>query len=210
MVDGLYEDADADEVASIGSVLSDLEGESNSLMEKQRQRRRKRKQKQRLKVEKAKAEMFAEQLAEDAEKEKYRNHHRFILSAVPTPLQRIEPTKKKSSSKKANGAPETSTPSSDATKKASNAAMLLSPIQEANPRPSGLLHIPLNELQLPVFGDGPAGHRRPDDSESDISSNEDRNILNSVRFSRLVDSRRISKDYYSRLQQQEASSSPTR
>jgi hypothetical protein len=56
---------------------------------------------------------------------------------------------------------------------------------------------------LPVFGDKVTrGHKR--DSESDdISSTEDKNILSSVRFSRLVDSRRISKDYYSKLQQQQ-------
>ena len=47
---------------------------------------------------------------------------------------------------------------------------------------------------------------RPDDDEdlkSEISSNEDKNILSSVRFSRLVDSRRISKDYYALLQKEQ-------
>ena len=57
--------------------------------------------------------------------------------------------------------------------------------------------------QQPKFG-----HPQPlvhDNQDSDdISSNEGKNILSSVRFSRLVDSRRISKDYYSQLLQQEA------
>lgn len=37
----------------------------------------------------------------------------------------------------------------------------------------------------------------------DISAEEEKNMLSSVRFSRMVDSRRISKDYYSQLQQQD-------
>ena len=52
---------------------------------------------------------------------------------------------------------------------------------------------------------------RPDDDEdlkSEISSNEDKNILSSVRFSRLVDSRRISKDYYALLQKEQEKYAP--
>ena len=56
--------------------------------------------------------------------------------------------------------------------------------------------------EVPKFG-----HPKPDESD-EISSNEGKNILSSVRFSRLVDSRRISKDYYSQLLQQESSNTP--
>ena len=62
--------------------------------------------------------------------------------------------------------------------------------------------------QQPKFG-----HPQPmvhDNQDSDdISSNEGKNILSSVRFSRLVDSRRISKDYYSQLLQQESTVNAT-
>ena len=47
-----------------------------------------------------------------------------------------------------------------------------------------------------------------DDLKSEISSNEDKNILSSVRFSRLVDSRRISKDYYALLQKEQEKYAP--
>lgn len=55
-------------------------------------------------------------------------------------------------------------------------------------------------FSLPQFYDP----RSKKDSDSDeISSNEDRNILSGVRFSHMVDSRRISKDYYSKLMMEE-------
>ena len=56
----------------------------------------------------------------------------------------------------------------------------------------------MNNSELPVFSSRPD---HDDDEKSEISSNEDKNLLSIVRFSSLVDSRRISKDYYSLLQQ---------
>ena len=58
-----------------------------------------------------------------------------------------------------------------------------------------------NNLDLPRFFDK---KEHVTDEDSEISSNEDRNLLSSVRFSRLVDSRRISKDYYALLQQSQS------
>lgn len=45
--------------------------------------------------------------------------------------------------------------------------------------------------------------RQVSEDNQDISAEEEKNMLSSVRFSRMVDSRRISKDYYSQLQQQD-------
>ena len=58
-----------------------------------------------------------------------------------------------------------------------------------------------SDLDLPRFFDK---KEHVTDEDSEISSNEDRNLLSSVRFSRLVDSRRISKDYYALLQQSQS------
>ena len=197
MVADLYEkdEDDAHHEDDGASVLSDLEADSTSMMEKQKQRRRKRKQKRRLKVQKDRAEKIAEEIAQES----YMNSHKFVISA-PIPRKNHPPGQCRRCS--GDGKPQTSTPKISTSSNPEKSWDLEVP-RKVRPRSTDF-EIPMEDFKLPVFGDGPRGHRRPDSSgSSDISSNEDRNILNSVRFSHLVDSRRISKDYYSRLQQQE-------
>ena len=70
--------------------------------------------------------------------------------------------------------------------------------QRRRRRRQKLLQKEVKEPEWPQF-DHPVSQQDSDD----ISSNEGKNILSSVRFSRSVDSRRISKDYYSQLLQQQ-------